>query len=121
MRKKNMDIPQNIAAKKVLLESIKREKFKNVHVINEICKNLGHTLLRLPPYYCIFNPIEMVWASVKHKLHKINQSPNLSAPVLENIRIVINDLGKSDIWRQWFVMLYRRKVNTLLHHLSSPL
>lgn len=99
MREKKMDIPENIPIKKVLLECIKRQQFKNEYVVDELCNNYGHTVLRLPPYYCIFNPIEMVWASIKQKLRKVNQSPTLSAVVLENIRTVVHNLDNTDIWR----------------------
>ncbi|MGH9701391.1 MAG: transposase, partial [Candidatus Acidiferrales bacterium] len=98
MRKKNMDIPQNIPIKKVLLECIKRQHFKNEYVIDELCKNYDQTVLRLPPYYCIFNPIELVWSSLKNALRKCNQSPTLSAVVLDNIRRVVSNLNDRELW-----------------------
>lgn len=99
MHKKNMQILDKIPPKKQLIEKIKAQNFKNEYVVDEICSNHGHTVLRLPPYYCIFNPIEMVWASLKAELRKINQTPTLSAVVLENIRTVINNLDENNLWR----------------------
>lgn len=30
----------------------------------------GHTVLRLPPYHCIFNPIEKIWGIAKQHYNK---------------------------------------------------
>ncbi|CAI6364423.1 unnamed protein product [Macrosiphum euphorbiae] len=35
------------------------------YVIDKIAEEAGHTVLRLPPYHCEFNPIELAWAMVK--------------------------------------------------------
>jgi len=35
------------------------------YVIDKIAEEAGHTILRLPPYHCEFNPIELAWAMVK--------------------------------------------------------
>ncbi|XP_025200475.1 uncharacterized protein LOC112598292 [Melanaphis sacchari] len=35
------------------------------YVIDNLAKHAGHTVLRLPPYHCEFNPIELAWAMVK--------------------------------------------------------
>ena len=98
MRRKNMEIPEKVPVKKELIKMIKNLNFKNEYVIDNLCTRHGHTLLRLPPYYCIFNPIEMIWGTIKKRLRKCNQAPTLSAVVLDNIRRVISELS-SDIWR----------------------
>lgn len=100
MRSKNINIPDKIPTKKDLLKTIKEHNFKKEYVVDHICETHGHTLLRLPPYYCVFNPIELIWASVKHELRKRNQNPTLSAVILDNIRTVISDLDKTDIWEK---------------------
>ena len=41
----------------------------------------------------------MVWADIKSKLRKYNQSPELSESVVNNIRTVVDEINKSDIWR----------------------
>lgn len=38
---------------------------KKSYVIDNLAKDAGHTILRLPPYHCEFNPIELAWAMVK--------------------------------------------------------
>lgn len=40
----------------------------------------------------------MIWAAVKNKLRKYNQSPTDSAFVLGNIRIVVDEVNHSGIW-----------------------
>ncbi|XP_060881664.1 uncharacterized protein LOC132953146 [Metopolophium dirhodum] len=35
------------------------------YIIDNLAKDNGHTVLRLPPYHCEFNPIELAWAMVK--------------------------------------------------------
>ena len=42
------------------------------YIIDEITKQAGHTLLRLPPYHSHLNPIETVWAQVKRNVSKNN-------------------------------------------------
>ncbi|XP_050678843.1 uncharacterized protein LOC126975076 [Leptidea sinapis] len=55
-----------------LLEIVKRNKPEPVYAIDAILKGLGHKVLRLPPYHCDLNPIEMVWASMKRKVAMVN-------------------------------------------------
>lgn len=100
MESKNIDVEykNKVPIKKELLKIIKSYNFKNEYVVDNICTTHGHTLLRLPPYYCIFNPIELIWGTIKKSLRKRNQSPTLSAVVIENIRQVINDLD-SGVWK----------------------
>ncbi|KAL4126303.1 hypothetical protein QTP88_010525 [Uroleucon formosanum] len=35
------------------------------YVVDNMAKDAGHNVLRLPPYHCEFNPIELAWAMVK--------------------------------------------------------
>ncbi|KAJ4441671.1 hypothetical protein ANN_11529, partial [Periplaneta americana] len=50
-----------------------------LHKKEEICDrrngsdlSYGHVVLRLPPYHCILNPIEMIWSEVKRKVASKN-------------------------------------------------
>ena len=31
----------------------------------------GYSVLRLTPYHCVFNPIEMVWSKLKHHARRL--------------------------------------------------
>jgi hypothetical protein len=43
-----------------LYEIIKLKKPEPVYKTDEFLRGKGHDVLRLPPYHCEFNPIEMV-------------------------------------------------------------
>lgn len=38
------------------------------YYVDELLKQHGHIVLRLPPYHCELNPIEQIWSITKHKL-----------------------------------------------------
>ena len=42
-------------------------------VIDNIAKRYGHEVLRLPPYHCDFNAIEMIWADEKNFVTRENK------------------------------------------------
>ena len=35
--------------------------------IDKMADEFGHSVVRLPPYHCEFNPIELIWAQVREK------------------------------------------------------
>ncbi|XP_066248159.1 uncharacterized protein [Euwallacea similis] len=99
MKSKGMEIPTK-ATRKVLLQMVKQQNFKKEYVIDNFFQTRGYTILRLPPYYCIFNPIEMVWAAIKKRLRKNNQSPELGDSVIDNIKTVIKELNETNLWKK---------------------
>lgn len=54
---------------------IKKKNFSKTYHVDEFLMSEGHDVLRLPPYYCILNPIEMVWNQVKVGVRKKNVDP----------------------------------------------
>lgn len=48
-------------------------KFKKF-VIDEMAREHGHFVLRLPPYHCVLNPIEMIWSQVKGYVARNNHT-----------------------------------------------
>lgn len=48
------------------------------YVIDELAKNHGHTVIRLPPYHCHFNAIELIWAQIKGHVARNNKAFTLS-------------------------------------------
>lgn len=47
------------------------------YAIDEMVKSHNRTILRLPPYHCELNPIEMAWSSVKHHVNISNTTIKL--------------------------------------------
>lgn len=41
-----------------------------MYVADQLAEQYGHTVLRLPPYHCVFNPIENVWGIAKNYYNK---------------------------------------------------
>ena len=44
---------------------------------SSIAKKSGHEVLRLPPYHCELDAIELVWADIKNFVAKENTTRNL--------------------------------------------
>ena len=63
--------------KKQLLASIQPRSKK--YVIDDRSRKAGVELVRLPPYHCEFNPIELVWGHAKGAVAKRNVTYNLKS------------------------------------------
>ncbi|KAE9521646.1 hypothetical protein AGLY_017942 [Aphis glycines] len=46
----------------------------NLYELDEIASSMGHEVVRLPPYRCQYNPIELIWAQVKGKVATNNST-----------------------------------------------
>ncbi|KAL4098424.1 hypothetical protein QTP88_023043 [Uroleucon formosanum] len=63
---KGEEIDATKLVKNDLMEIVQRIKPKyNSYVIDELATTAGKTVLRLPPYHCELNPIELAWSMVK--------------------------------------------------------
>ncbi|XP_076250016.1 uncharacterized protein LOC143189904 [Rhynchophorus ferrugineus] len=49
-----------------LFQIITRNKPEKRYMVDQITERYGHKVLRLPPYHCIFNPIELIWGIAKN-------------------------------------------------------
>ena len=47
------------------------------NVLDEMAKEQGKVVLRLPPYHCELNPIELIWAQVKDYVARNNTTFNI--------------------------------------------
>lgn len=52
--------------KKEILQIALQHKPKKTYIIDTMAAQYGHKVLRLPPYHCIFNPIENIWGIAKN-------------------------------------------------------
>ncbi|CAH2095722.1 unnamed protein product [Euphydryas editha] len=65
LRAKNIPFDDD-EVKRQLMEKVSnvKENFKSI-VIDQMAEQKGVTVLRLPPYHCEINPIELIWADIK--------------------------------------------------------
>ncbi|KAF0706107.1 DDE 3 domain-containing protein [Aphis craccivora] len=47
---------------------------QKIYKLDQIVLEIGHEVVRLPPYHCQYNPIELIWARVKGDVAKKNVS-----------------------------------------------
>lgn len=65
LKGKNIIHEENLLKRELLdIVKIHRKQF-DAYVIDEFAKTKNMTVLRLPPYHCELNPIELIWAQVK--------------------------------------------------------
>ncbi|KAJ8918507.1 hypothetical protein NQ315_015212 [Exocentrus adspersus] len=66
LRSKNIKFEEGMVRRQ-LLDIIRQHKERyNLYVTDEMAKKDDKIVLRLPPYHCELNPIEMIWAQVKN-------------------------------------------------------
>lgn len=69
LKKNNITFDEKLL-KAELLQLAKRNKKENIYIIDELIRQHGHEVLRLPPYHCQFNSIELIWAHAKNYYNK---------------------------------------------------
>lgn len=85
--------------KKQLLEVLRTRVFPKKYKVDVLAANSGHDILRLPPYHCIFNPIEMIWGQLKQRIRRVNTNGKFSNEMLENIRQEA-EMISADSWKK---------------------
>ena len=88
MSKHDIEIPNPIPAKSVLLEKILiiLKNIEKQYVIDYMVEKARYSVLRLPPYYCTLNPIEMAWSQLKYHIRHLNVYTSKSSKVVNLIR-----------------------------------
>lgn len=74
-----------------LLKKINKDDY-NKKVIDEMAAHKNIIVLRLPPYHCELNPIELIWAQVKGYIGKNNKSFKM-AEVKELLKEGLNQIS----------------------------
>lgn len=64
--------------KATLLELIPHNESFNKYAVDEMAAQHGITVLRLPPYHCELNPIELIWAQIKGHVARNNKTFKLT-------------------------------------------
>ncbi|XP_018323739.2 uncharacterized protein LOC108735989 [Agrilus planipennis] len=89
-----------------LSNCIKLLKFK-IYDIDEIIQKAGHDVLRLPSYHPELNPIEYVWAALKHFVTERNVSFNLG-----DVKKLCEEFFSIEKWERVFKKLLSKKMHT---------
>lgn len=85
--------------KKELYFICKQHKGKQEYEIDQLAMEKGHTILRLPPYHCMFNPIELIWAQLKSEVKKRNSNGDQSLKRVEEITHEAMNKITPETWR----------------------
>ncbi|XP_043191568.1 uncharacterized protein LOC122391939 isoform X2 [Amphibalanus amphitrite] len=80
-----------------LLELVRPLKQTREYVLDKVAQEAGHEVLRLPPYHCDLNPIEMVWANMKTHVRQFNNTGHLND--VERLLLDSRDAAPPDLWR----------------------
>ncbi|RVE41290.1 hypothetical protein evm_014060 [Chilo suppressalis] len=55
------------------------------YAIDQLAEEHGHKVIRLPPYHCQYNAIELIWAQVKGYAARHNTKPPFSVKKMEGL------------------------------------
>ena len=66
MTKHCIDLPLPLPIKSVLLQKTPDANISKKYDIDEMTLDAGYSVLWLPPYYWVFNSIEMMWSQLKY-------------------------------------------------------
>lgn len=80
-----------------LLELVRPLRQKREYVLDNLAQDAGHEVIRLPPYHCDLNPIEMIWAHMKAYVRQRNTSGRLED--VERLLRKSQDVIDEDLWR----------------------
>lgn len=85
---KEKQIPfQDDLLKRELLNIVKNHKEQyEARVVDEMAKAKNKTVVRLPPYHCELNPIELIWAQVKGHVASRNKTYKMA-----ELKILLNN------------------------------
>ena len=88
MSKHDAEIPNLVPAESILLEKILiiLKNIEKQYVINSMTEKADYSVLRLPPYHCILNPIEMTWNQLKYQVRHFNVYTSKTSKVVDLIR-----------------------------------
>lgn len=116
LRSKGISFNDNML--KVQLLSIVKEHKKtyNKYVVDEMAKAQNKTVLRLPPYHCELNPIELIWADIKNYVADKNKTFKFA-----DTKELFNEAVTSITSEKWqkCVQHVQQKVEQRMWHLDN--
>lgn len=78
LKSKNIDYDESMLKVELLNIARLHKSAFNKYVVDEMARERGITVLRLPPYHCELNPIELIWAQVKGYVARNNTTFKLN-------------------------------------------
>ncbi|XP_072384573.1 uncharacterized protein [Diabrotica undecimpunctata] len=66
LRSKNISFEDSLLKVQLLAIVKEHKKRYDQYIVDEMAKRQNKIVLRLPPYHCELNPIELVWADIKN-------------------------------------------------------
>ncbi|KAJ8969535.1 hypothetical protein NQ317_008615 [Molorchus minor] len=90
---------QMIKAELLQLIASFRQNFDNKHVVDEMAVSQNKVVLRLPPYHCELNPIELIWAQIKDE--KVNSGSRGYNVTEENWSNCVRHVIEKEENRMW--------------------
>ena len=95
---KNITFPDKaLRAELWTLVKSEREKFPD-KVMETVAEEYGHEILRLPPYHCELNPIELAWAAEKN--YVAGENKDMSLDSVEKLFRKKREELPEDFWRK---------------------
>ena len=83
-----------------LIQPFRKDNNKR-YVTDEFLKENGYEVLRLPPYHCEYNPIEMAWGFCKNYYNKRINSQLSSNDKVKNLWLEALSNCTSDMWQNF--------------------
>lgn len=68
------------------------------YCIDELLKEKGHDVLRIPPYHCDLNAIELAWAATKRYVRERNVSAELNLTTMKTLTTEALDTISKEQW-----------------------
>jgi len=99
MAARGIEVPTPVPTKPKVIELINAHSQNRMYHVDELIKEAGHEILRLRPYGCELNPIELVWSQFKGNTRAKNTSPTLSGTVVELLREEERKPSYKQLWR----------------------
>ena len=100
MSKHDIEIPNPIPTKSVLLEKI-LIIFKNIekqYTIDCMTERTRYSVLRLPPYHCILNLKELAWNQLKSHVAHLNAYTSKRSKVVNLIQYICTENVSTENW-----------------------
>ncbi|XP_072389589.1 uncharacterized protein [Diabrotica undecimpunctata] len=96
LRKRNIPFTDDMLRAELYTLAKFYQRHHKSYEIDKLLEENGHSVLRLPPYHPEFNPIELVWASMKNYVAQRNVSFNF-----KDVEVLCNQFFETFSEDEW--------------------